>query len=127
MSKDGIQVDPQKIEAVSEWPIPTSVTEIQSFLGLVRYYRRFVQDFSRIAAPMTRLTQKNMKFMWSEVCENKFQLLKEKLTTTPVLTLPNGVDKFTVYCDASRVCLGCVLIQNGRVVANASRQLKKHE
>ena len=68
-----------------------------------------------------------MKFMWSKACENSFQLLKEKLTTALVLTLPNGVDKFTVYCDASRVCLGCVLIQNGRVVANASRQLKKHE
>ena len=88
---------------------------------------RFIQDFSRIALPMTHLTQNNMKFVWSEAYENSFQLLKEKLTTAPVLTLPNGVDKFTVFCNASRVDLGCVLIQNGRVVAYASRQLKKHE
>ena len=110
MSKDGIQVDLQKIEELSEWPRPTTVIEIQSFLGLAGYYRRFVHDFSRIAAPMTRLTQKNMKFVWSEACNNSFQLLMEKLTTALVLTLPNGEDKFTVYCDASRVRLGCVLM-----------------
>ena len=80
-----------------------------------------MQDFSRIAAPMTRLTQKNAKFVWSDACENSFQLLKKKLT------LPNGEDKFTVYYDASRVGLGCVLMQNSRVVAYASRQLKKNE
>ena len=76
---------------------------------------------------MTKLTQKNVKFAWNEVCENSFQLLKEKLTTTPVLTLPSGVDGFVVYCDTSRIGLGCVLMQNGRVVAYASRQLKNHE
>ena len=76
---------------------------------------------------MTHLTQKNARFVWSDACENSFQLLKKKLTTAPVLTLPNGEDKFTVYCDASRVGLGYVLIQNGRVVAYASKQLKKHE
>ena len=68
VTKDGIQVDPKKIEAVSEWPRPTTVTEIRSFLGLAGYYRRFVQDFSKIAAPMTRLTQKNVKFVWSDAC-----------------------------------------------------------
>ena len=87
VTKDGIQVDPQKIETVSEWPRLTIVTEIRSFLVLAGYYRRFVQDFSRIAAPMTRLTQKNAKFVWSDACENNFQLLKQKLTTAPVLTL----------------------------------------
>ena len=127
VSKDGIHIDPQKIEAVSLWPRPTTVTEIRSFLGLAGYYRRFVQDFSRIAAPMTHLTQNNAKFVWSDACENSFQLLKEKLTTALVLTLPNGEDKFTIYYDASRVGLSCVLMQNGRVVAYASRQLKKHE
>ena len=76
---------------------------------------------------MTCLTQKNMKFMWSEACENSFQLLKDKLTITLELTLPNGVYKFTVYCDTSRVGLGCVLMQNGRVVAYASRKLNKHQ
>ena len=86
-----------------------------------------MQNFSRITAPMTRLTQKNAKFVWSDACENSFQLLKEKLTTTPVLTLPNGEYKFIVYYDASRVGLGYVLMQNGRVVTYTSRQLKKHE
>ena len=120
-------MDPKKIEAVIDWPRPTTVTEIRSFLGLAGYYRRFVQDFSRIAAPLTKLTQKNVKFEWNEACENSFQLLKERLTTAPVLTLPSGVDGFAVYCDASRIGLGCVLMQNGRVVAYASRQLKIHE
>ena len=69
-----------------------------------------MQDFSRIAAPMTRLTQKNAKFVWFDACENSFQFLKEKLTTNPVLILLNGKDKFTVCCDASRVGLGCVLM-----------------
>ena len=110
-----------------EWPRQTIVTEVWSFLGLAGYYKRFVQNVLRIIAPMACLTQKNVKFMWLEACENSFQLLKEKLTITPVLTLPNGEDKFTVYYDASRVSLGCVLMQNGRVVAYASRQLKKHE
>ena len=76
VSKDGIQVDPQKIEAVFEWPRPISVIEIRSFLGLAGYYRRFVQDFSRVAAPMTRLTQKNVRFIWSEAYENRRQVQK---------------------------------------------------
>ena len=78
VTKDGIQVDPQKIEEISEWPRSTTVTEIKSFLGLAGYYRRFVQDFSRVAAPMTRLTQKNAKFVWLDACENIFQFLKKK-------------------------------------------------
>ena len=127
VTKDGIQVDPQKIESVSEWPRPTIVIEIISFLGLTGHYRRFVQDFSRIAAPMTCLTQKNAKFVWSDACENSFQFMRERLTTASVLILPDGEGKYTAYCDASRVRLGCVLMQNSRVVAYASRQLKKHE
>ena len=72
VSKDGIQVDPKKIEAVIDWPSPTTVTEIKSFLGLVGYYKRFVKDFSKIAAPLTRLTQKNVKFVWTDRCEEYF-------------------------------------------------------
>ena len=101
VSKDGIQVDSKKIEAVAEWPRPTTVTEIRSFLGLAGYYRRFVKDFSKIAAPLTRLTQKNVKFVWIDRCEEHFQLLKDLLTTAPVLTLPSGDEGFIVYCDAS--------------------------
>ena len=110
VSKDGIQVDPKKIEVVVEWPRPTIVTEIRSFLGLAGYCRRFVKDFSKITAPLTRLTQKNIKFIWTDRCEEHFQLLKDLLTSAPVLTLLSGNEGYTVYCDASRVGLGCVLM-----------------
>ena len=108
---DGVQVDAQKIEAVRNWPRPTTPTEVRSFLGLAGYYQRFVERFSSIAAPLTKLTQKAAKFQWSDACERSFQLLKEKLTSAPVLTLPEGPDGYVVYCDASRVGLGCVLMQ----------------
>ncbi|XP_070057468.1 uncharacterized protein [Nicotiana tomentosiformis] len=110
ISKDGIMVDPKKIEAVQKWPRPTSPTEIRSFLGLAGYYRRFVQDFSKIAAPLTKLTQKNARFQWTGECEKSFQKLKMCLTTAPILSLPSGFGGFTVFCDASRVGLGCVLM-----------------
>ena len=119
--KDGIQVDPKKIKAIIDWPRPMTVTEVRSFLDLAGYYKRFMKNFSKIAAPLTRLTQKNVKFNWTDRCEEHFQLLKDLLTSAPVLTLPSGDERYTVYCDASRVGLGCVLIQNGRVVAYASR------
>ena len=96
-------------------------------MGLVGYYRRFVEIFSSIAAPLTKLTQKKIKFLWSDLCENSFEKLKDKLTTAPVLTLPEGVDDFVVYCDASHVGLGCVLMQRGKVITYASRKLKVHE
>ena len=86
-----------------------------------------MKDFSKIAAPLTRLTQKNVKFNWTDRCEKHFLLLKDLLTLAPVLTLPSGDERHAVYCDASRVGLGCVLMQNGKVIAYASRQLKKHE
>ncbi|KAH0778029.1 hypothetical protein KY290_009440 [Solanum tuberosum] len=127
VSGDGIKVDTRKIEAVQNWPRPTSPTEIRSFLGLAGYYRRFVEGFSTIASPLTKLTQKTVKFQWSEACEKSFQELKKRLTIAPVLTLPEGTQGFVVYCDASRVGLGCVLMQNGKVIAYASRQLKVHE
>ncbi|XP_059307043.1 uncharacterized protein LOC132058603 [Lycium ferocissimum] len=124
---DGIKVDPQKIAAVKDWPRPTSATEIRSFLGLANYYRKFVEGFSSIASPLTKLTQKTAKFQWSEACERSFQELKTRLTSAPILTLPSGSGGYVVYCDASRIGLGCVLMQNGKVIAYASRQLKKHE
>ncbi|WMV40873.1 hypothetical protein MTR67_034258 [Solanum verrucosum] len=123
VSDDGTRVDTQKIEVVQNWPRPT----FRSFLGLDGYYRRFVEGFSSISSPLTKLTQKTFKFQWSEACEKSFQELKKRLTTTPVLTLPEGTQGFVVYCDASRVGLGCVLMQNGKVISYASRQLKFHE
>ena len=84
-------------EAVIEWLKPTIVTEVRSFLGLVVYYRRFVKDFSKIPMPLTRLTQKNVKFLWIDRCEEHFQMLKDRLTSTLVLTLPSGNDGYIVH------------------------------
>ena len=127
VSAEGISVDPQKIEAIVDWKPPTNVTEVRSFLGLAGYYRKFVEGFSKIATPLTKLTRKEEKFIWSEACQNSFDELKQRLTTAPVLTLPSGSEGFTIYCDASKQGLGCVLMQHDRVIAYASRQLKKHE
>ena len=127
VSAEGISVDPQKIEAIVDWKPPTNVIEVRSFLGLAGYYRKFVEGFSKIATPLTKLTRKEEKFTWSEACQNSFDELKQRLTTAPVLTLPSGSEGFIVYCDASRQGLGCVLMQHDRVIAYASRQLKKHE
>ena len=120
-------MDPAKLNAVLEWEEPKSVTKVRSFLGLAGYYRRFIEGFSKIALPLTKLTRKDQPFVWSEKCEASFQLLKEKLTTAPVLTLPDPGKSFDVFCDASKQGLGCVLMQNERVVAYGSRQLKVHE
>ena len=127
ISGEGIAVDPQKIEAVANWERPRSVSEIRSFLGLAGYYRRFVEGFSVIAAPMTRLTRKEVHFVWDDACEESFQELKRRLTSAPVLVLPEPDGEYVVCCDASKLGLGCVLMQNGRVISYASRQLKKHE
>ena len=127
VSAEGVSVDQQKVEAILNWKPPTSVTEIRSFMGLAGYYRKFVEGFSKIAAPLTRLTRKEEPFLWSESCQQSFDELKRRLTSAPVLTLPSGQDGFAVYCDASRQGLGCVLMQNDKVIAYASRQLKKHE
>ncbi|KAA0063793.1 pol protein [Cucumis melo var. makuwa] len=127
VSSEGVSVDPAKIEAVTNWPRPSTVSEIRSFLGLAGYYRRFVEDFSRIASPLTQLTRKGTPFVWSPACERSFQELKQKLVTAPVLTVPDGSGNFVIYSDASKKGLGCVLMQQGKVVAYASRQLKIHE
>ena len=89
-------MDPQKVEAILNWKPPTSVTEIKSFMGLAGYYRKFVEGFSKIAAPLTRLTRKEEPFLWSEACQQSFDELKRRLTSAPVLTLPSGQDGFAV-------------------------------
>ncbi|GKF58729.1 putative reverse transcriptase domain-containing protein, partial [Tanacetum coccineum] len=127
VNRDGIHVDPRKVESVKNWKTPESSTEIRSFLGLTGYYRRFIKNFSKIVKPFTLLTQKNKAYVWGDKQDEAFQILKEKLCNAPVLALPDGPDDFVVYCDASKQGFGSVLMQRGKVIAYASRQLKKHE
>ena len=110
ISGEGIAVDPTKIQSVTECLAPPSVGEIRSFLGLAGYYRRFIENFSKIAKPMTVLLKKDTKFKWTENCEASFQELKKRLVTAPVLILPDICKDFQVYCDTSRLGLGGVLM-----------------
>ncbi|XP_057548118.1 uncharacterized mitochondrial protein AtMg00860-like [Amaranthus tricolor] len=127
VSKEGVLVDPTKIEAVQSWLSPKNVTKVRSFLGLAGYYRCFVKDFSRIARPMTSQMKKEKKFEWSDQCEHAFMTMKEMLTTALILTLPNPKLDYIVYSDALKKGLGCVLMQDRKVIAYASQQLKTHE
>jgi len=127
ISADGLQVDSAKIETVKAWQRPTTPTEIRSFLGLAGYYRKFVPDFSRIASPLTKLTRKDVKFIWTDDCEESFKELKSRLCSAPILALPQPGKTFMVYTDASGKGLGAVLMQDGKVIAYASRQLRPHE
>ena len=127
VTAEGIAVDPAKVESVINWHRPRCVFDIRSFLGLAGYYRRFIKDFSSIALPLTRLTRKGVKFDWDEKCAEAFVKLKTLLTTAPVLIIPEQGKGYVVYCDACKEGLGCVLMQSGRAVAYASRQLKVHE
>ncbi|GKB69516.1 putative nucleotidyltransferase, ribonuclease H [Tanacetum coccineum] len=127
IDSEGIHVDPSKIESIKNWTSPKSPTEIHQFLGLAGYYRRFIEGFSKIAKPMTKLTQKKVKFEWGDKQEAAFQLLKQKLCSAPILALPEGSEDFIAYCDASKKGLGAVLMQREKVISYASRQLKIHE
>jgi hypothetical protein len=127
ISKEGIVVDPDKVQEVMNWKPPTTVRQIRSFLGLAGYYRRFILDFSRIAKPMTKLLKKGAKFDWGQKCEDAFHSLRQHLTTAPVLAQPDKNKPFDVYCDASGTGLGCVLMQDNRVIAYASRAHRPHE
>ncbi|GJR38616.1 putative nucleotidyltransferase, ribonuclease H [Tanacetum coccineum] len=127
VSADGISMDPAKVEAITKWPRPTTVTEVRSFLGLAGYYRRFVEGFSLLALPLTKLMRKGEKFVWNEEREKSFEELKRRLVSSPILTLPSGTGGYQIYSDASKKGLGCVLMQHGKVIAYASRQLKPYE
>jgi hypothetical protein len=126
-SKGGIFVGPSKVQDVLGWNTPTSVGDSWSFLGLAGYYRRFVEGFLKITKLMTELLEKDKKFKWMPVCEASFQELKKRLTTTPVLVIYDMEKLFSIYCDVSGQGVGCVLMQDGHVVAYALWQLRKHE
>ena len=127
MSASGVSVDPKKVKAIMSWERPKLVFEICSFLRLAGYYRRFIEDFSSLVAPMTGLIRKAVKFEWNDSCEKAFQELKRRLTSAPILLVLERGQRKTVYCDASKDRLGYVLMQFGRVVAYGSRQLKNHK
>jgi len=127
ISAQGISVDPAKVEVVLQWERPKIVTEIRSFVGLAGYYRRFIEEFSRVVAPLTQLTRKDQPFAWTDKCEQSFIELKKRLTSAPVLVILDTGKPFEVYCDASLQGLGCVLMQEKKAIAYASRQLKVHE
>ena len=127
VSAEGIRVDPIKIEAVVNWTPPQNVTEVRSFFGLAGYYRRFVRGFSIIVSPLTKLLRKGIKFDWTDKCHNSFEQLKRMLVEAPILMQPTSGKEYTLYSDASGIGLGCVLMQDGKVVAYASKQLKPHE
>jgi hypothetical protein len=123
----GIAVGPSKVKDILEWKPPTTIHQVRSFLGLAGYYCRFILYFYKIVKPITGLLKNDTKFNWSSKCNEAFEQLKVLLTTTLVLAQPDIEKPFNVYCDASGSGLGCVLMQEGRVIAYASRQLRRHE
>ncbi|GJX74016.1 putative reverse transcriptase domain-containing protein [Tanacetum coccineum] len=127
IDRSGVHVDPAKIEAIKSWAAPTTPTEVRQFLGLAGYYRRFIEGFSLISKPLTKLTQKNKKYEWGKEEEEAFQTLKQKLCSAHILALPEGTEDFMVYCDTSLKGHGAVLMQREKVIAYASRQLKVHK
>jgi hypothetical protein len=114
-------VDPTKVREIVGWKISSSVTEIMSFLGLTGYYWRFIEGFSKIAKPMTSLLEKGKKFKWTHECQESFNQLKFRLMSPPVLVMPDLQKGFDIYCDVCRQGLGCVLMQEGHIIAYASR------
>ena len=131
LTKAGIEVQPDKVEAVQNWPTPRNLTELRSFVGLCSYYRRFIAGFSDLAAPLHDLTKKNVRFRWGPDQDKAFKQLKEKLTTAPILGMPRDEGTYILDTDASNVGLGAVLSQeqDGQevVLAYASRTLSRAE
>nr|KYP42621.1 Retrovirus-related Pol polyprotein from transposon 17.6 [Cajanus cajan]KYP42624.1 Retrovirus-related Pol polyprotein from transposon 17.6 [Cajanus cajan] len=114
------------VEVVLKWEILKSISEVRSFLGLVLCYWRFIEEISKIALPLTLSTRKSVVFVWDSKCESSFQILKQRSTSAPVLALVDLIKSFVVYVDVSKMGLGRVLMQEGKVVAYVSRKLKIH-
>ncbi|MCO5610779.1 hypothetical protein L7F22_065020 [Adiantum nelumboides] len=127
ISKNGIRMDPAKLEVIKDWPNPRNLHEIRSFIGMCAYYRRFIEKFSLIAGPLHDLTKKNVKYVWTEKRQQAFDTLKQKLISQPVLALPDLSKPFEVQCDACGDCLGAVLLQEGHAIAYESRRLSSDE
>ena len=130
LSEKGVQTDPKKTSCVQEWPIPTRIEELRPFLGLATYYRKFVKNFAKIAAPLHRLTEKQKPWAWTEECNRAFSTMKHSLTSAPTLAFPDFNHPFTLDVDASSLSLGAVLSQTiggKELVAYANRMLTKAE
>ena len=129
VSKDGLRPDPRLLESISKISIPCTVTQVRSFLGLVGYYRRFIRGFSKIAAPLNRLLEKNRLFLWTEECTQAFQGLKVLLLREPIVAYPDFTVPFRLYMDASNIGLVAILAQQQdrreRVICCASRNLEQ--
>jgi hypothetical protein len=120
ISEEGVVVDPEKVQAIQEWPALRNVAEVRSFMGLAGYYRRFIAGFSRIAHSITSLQRKENKFQWTEECERSFQRLKQLLTSSPILKIADPNKDYVVCIDACKEGLGGVLSQEGFVVCYES-------
>jgi len=127
ISEEGIAMDPKKIRAISDWPVPKDVADILSFMGLTGYYRRFIEGFSKISYPITSLQKKGVKFTWTSICQESFDQLKELLTRALVIKVADPLKNYTVCIDASLEGVGGVLSQEGHVVCYESCKLKEHE
>jgi hypothetical protein len=127
VSAEGIKVDDRKIAAVAEWPVPTDVGKLRSFLGLANYFRKFVQGYSQLVSPLTRLLRNDVAYEWSEECQSAFDCVKHALTHAPVLAAPDWDAPFEVVCDACGYGIGAVLMQHGRPIAYESRRLTPAE
>ena len=129
VGKDGIKVDPAKTEVIKHWPVPTSISAVRSFCGLANYFRKFLQGYSSMVAPLTNLTRTDVKFDWTAECQEAFEMVKHSLTNAPVLAMPDYTEPFEleVICDASIKGIGAVLLQHGKPIAFESKKLTQTE